>query len=417
MKDDGGTANGGVDTSAAQTFTISVTAVNDAPVLDNTGNMALGTILEDAVANTGTLVTDLIASAGGDRITDVDVGALEGIAVTAADTANGAWEYSLNDGGSWLALGSVSATSARLLAADTQTRVRLVPNLNFNGTIGSAITFRAWDRTTGTNGGTADPSTNGGTTAYSTATESAAITVTPVNDAPVLDNTGNMAVGTILEDATANTGTLVTDLIASAGGDRIADVDAGALEGIAVTAADTANGSWQYSTNGGTDWLALGSVSTTSARLLAGDTQTRVRMVPNLNFNGTIATAITFRAWDRTTGTNGGTADTSTNGGTTAYSTATETAAIAVTAVNDVPSFTKGADQAVLEDAGAQSVAGWATSISSGAADEAAQALTFLVTTNNDACSRPADGESHGNLTYTPGRRQRLGNGDGAPEG
>ena len=29
--DDGGTANGGIDTSAAQTFTITVTAVNDAP--------------------------------------------------------------------------------------------------------------------------------------------------------------------------------------------------------------------------------------------------------------------------------------------------------------------------------------------------------------------------------------------------
>ena len=31
IHDNGGTANGGVDTSAAQTFTINVTAVNDAP--------------------------------------------------------------------------------------------------------------------------------------------------------------------------------------------------------------------------------------------------------------------------------------------------------------------------------------------------------------------------------------------------
>ena len=31
LHDNGGTANGGVDTSAAQTFTITVTAVNDAP--------------------------------------------------------------------------------------------------------------------------------------------------------------------------------------------------------------------------------------------------------------------------------------------------------------------------------------------------------------------------------------------------
>ena len=31
LQDNGGTANGGVDTSAPQTFTITVTAVNDAP--------------------------------------------------------------------------------------------------------------------------------------------------------------------------------------------------------------------------------------------------------------------------------------------------------------------------------------------------------------------------------------------------
>jgi hypothetical protein len=34
IHDNGGTANGGVDTSTAQTFTITITAVNDAPVLD-----------------------------------------------------------------------------------------------------------------------------------------------------------------------------------------------------------------------------------------------------------------------------------------------------------------------------------------------------------------------------------------------
>jgi len=37
-----------------------------------------------------------------------------------------------------------------------------------------------------------------------------------------------------------------------------------------------------------------------------------------------------------------------------------------ITAVNDVPSFTAGSDQTVLEDAGAQTVNGWATNISAG---------------------------------------------------
>ena len=40
IHDNGGTANGGVDTSAAQTFTITVNAVNDAPVLDLNGGGA-----------------------------------------------------------------------------------------------------------------------------------------------------------------------------------------------------------------------------------------------------------------------------------------------------------------------------------------------------------------------------------------
>jgi hypothetical protein len=45
VRDSGGTANGGVDTSGAQTFTITVTAVNDAPVV-TLG--AIPTIVEDA---------------------------------------------------------------------------------------------------------------------------------------------------------------------------------------------------------------------------------------------------------------------------------------------------------------------------------------------------------------------------------
>ena len=230
------------------------------------------------------------------------------------------------------------------------------------------------------------------------------VTVNPFNDAPLLDTGGNMALGNVLEDAVGHTGTLITDLLASAG-DRITDPDAGAVEGIAVIAADTASGTWQYTVNGGTDWLALGDVTGTNARLLASDANTRIRFIPGLNFNGTITNAITFRAWDRTSGTNGETADPSVNGGTTAFSTVTETASLIVTAVNDVPSFTKGADQTALEDAGAQTAAGWATAMSSGGRrDEAGQTLTFLVTTNNERCSAccPRSIHATGNLTYTP---------------
>ena len=67
-------------------------------------------------------------------------------------------------------------------------------------------------------------------------------------------------------------------------------------------------------------------------------------------YNGTLANAITFRAWDQTSGSNGTLADTSTNGGTTAFSTATDTASLVVTAVNDAPVNTVPGAQTVNED-------------------------------------------------------------------
>ena len=75
---------------------------------------------------------------------------------------------------------------------------------------------------------------------------------------------------------------------------------------------------------------------------------------------------------------------------------------INITPVNDAPSFLKGADQTVLEGAGAQTVFPWATAISRGPTDEAAQVLNFIVTTNNDALftTLPAVAVD-GTLTYT----------------
>src|SRR5262249_53178849 len=77
---------------------------------------------------------------------------------------------------------------------------------------------------------------------------------------------------------------------------------------------------------------------------------------------------------------------------------------VVVTAVNDAPSFTKGADQTVLEDAGAQTVVGWATGIAAGPANESGQALTFVVTNNTNPglfAAGPAVSAA-GLLTYTP---------------
>jgi large repetitive protein len=73
-----------------------------------------------------------------------------------------------------------------------------------------------------------------------------------------------------------------------------------------------------------------------------------------------------------------------------------------VVGVNDPPSFTKGADQTVNEDAGAQMVNPWATAISDG--DGGGQTLTFNITGNTNAAlfSAAPSISSAGVLTYTP---------------
>jgi hypothetical protein len=80
------------------------------------------------------------------------------------------------------------------------------------------------------------------------------------------------------------------------------------------------------------------------------------------------------------------------------------TVTITVVSVNDAPSFTKGADQEVLEDSGPHTATGWATAISAGPANESGQTLSFTVTNDNNALfsTQPAINASTGTLTFTP---------------
>jgi hypothetical protein len=79
------------------------------------------------------------------------------------------------------------------------------------------------------------------------------------------------------------------------------------------------------------------------------------------------------------------------------------TVSITVSPVNDAPSFTAGPDQTALAGSGTQTVPGWATGISAGPANEAGQAVTFLVTNNNPALFSVAPGiASNGTLSYPP---------------
>ncbi|HWB09340.1 MAG TPA: SBBP repeat-containing protein, partial [Pirellulales bacterium] len=95
---------------------------------------------------------------------------------------------------------------------------------------------------------------------------------------------------------------------------------------------------------------------------------------------------------------NGGTA----NGG--QDTSPTQTFTITETFVNQPPTFTAGPNQSVAENAGPQTVAGWATNITAGPPSQAAEALNFIVTTDNPSLfsSLPQIDPATGNLTYTP---------------
>jgi hypothetical protein len=128
----------------------------------------------NTAVNPGTSAHDFIATL---NITDPDAGAVRGIAVTSVETSHGTWQYSVDSGAHWTPF-IVSDASSLLLADNSVDRIRFVPVLNFQGT--ATFTFRAWDQTSGVDGGLADTRVNGGTTAFSIAVGTATITVRPV---------------------------------------------------------------------------------------------------------------------------------------------------------------------------------------------------------------------------------------------
>jgi hypothetical protein len=160
-----------------------VLAVNDAPRLDTTLKIAMGPTQEDDTNPAGTPIEMLLAG-----VADPDPGALRGLAVTAVTgAASGIWQYTLDGGATWQALGVPTASAARLLPADDLAKLRFLPKLDYSGQV--TLSFRAWDQTQGASGNTFDLSktaSHGGTTAFSTSVASAALVVTPVNDDPVL---------------------------------------------------------------------------------------------------------------------------------------------------------------------------------------------------------------------------------------
>ena len=96
----------------ANATTTQTVQVNNAPVLAPI-NPTLTVITEDQITNAsdpGQTVSSFI----GASIIDVDAGAVKGIAIIGLTTTNGTWQYSIDGGTTWTAVGAVSNSAALL---------------------------------------------------------------------------------------------------------------------------------------------------------------------------------------------------------------------------------------------------------------------------------------------------------------
>jgi CSLREA domain-containing protein len=258
-----------------------------------------------------------------------------------------------NESGQTLSFTVTNNTNAALFSSgptvSSNGQLSFTPAANANGS--ATITIVLKD-----SGGTA----NGGVDTSSPQTF--VITVTPVNDAPSFTKGANQ---TVLEDAGAQTVTgWATNILAGP-----ADESTQTL-------------SFQVTNN------TRASLFSVAPAISATGTLT---FTPAADANGSATITINLKD-------NGGTA----NGGTD--TSVSQTFTISVTAVNDAPTFTKGADQAINKNAGAQTINNWATNISPGPGDEAGQTVAFQVTSNNNPAMftvQPAISPA-GTLTFTP---------------
>ncbi|MFM8573566.1 MAG: beta strand repeat-containing protein, partial [Pirellula sp.] len=375
-----------------ETVNVTVTqATNSAPQLADTV-LSLTSINEDNPIPSGsnTTSTPVANLVGG--ITDANSLDGKGIAITAVNTTNGTLYYTLDNGTNWALVGSVSNTSALLLPSNgNNARLHFVPTVNFNGTADGVLTFRAWDQTSGSAGSKVSTATNGGTSAFSSATDTVSLIVNAVNDAPVA--TGAALLAAINEDDANPSGASVQSLFSGNFDDSFDAVTGGSsansFAGIAIAlyTVNAAQGQWQYSANGTSGWTNLAGVTARSSATVIPSGHF-LRFLPAANFAGSAPTitahliddssgAVTFQ-----TGLN-----ITTVGSTTQYSNLTVVLSHTVTAVNDPPVRTAPATLptiSVNEDSANTTAVSLGLSAlaysNGGGTDENGQTLTYTIT-------------------------------------
>ena len=289
-----------------------------APAL-GASSVALAAVNENATSKAvtvSTLLSDASASDSAGKTVKL------GIAILGS-SGPGTWQW-LN-GSTWTALPAVSGSTALLLASTNQVRFVPANTLPVNTDGAASFTYRAWDQTAGSAGTTFALSSVGGVTAFSSAAATASMAVNFVKRAPSWQSGASISFPPVLGLSSSNpnpnpAGSTVASLFGAAFSDA-----PGVIVGIAVTATTGTFGTWQYSTNGGTSWVAFPTVSTSAALLLAGTDL--IRFLPTSADSGLATLAAS--AWDGSSGTVGGTANLSgknATGGTTAFSATSLTA-------------------------------------------------------------------------------------------
>ncbi|MDB5723056.1 MAG: tandem-95 repeat protein, partial [Alphaproteobacteria bacterium] len=228
-----------------------------------------------------------------------------------------------------------------------------------------------------------------------------AIHINAVNDAPTVIGNPLITLAAIDEDLPSAAGQLIYDLVASHYSDAADQQSAfggsspGAFTGILVTANGSSAGTGQWQYYDGSAWVDVGTVSDAQAKLFPY--QTAIRFHPAADYNGA-APALTAHLVDNSLGfglTNALVVDGSVTGGSSAYSAATIGFGETIQAVNDAPVIdlngaAAGSSVAIgfVENDAATLIAPSATVVDVDSADLAGGALSVSFTSGGTADDR-----------------------------
>ena len=422
-QDNGGIANGGDDTSNAQTSSITVTPVNDEPSFvkgaDQTVNEDSGpqTVVGWATAisagpnESGQTLTFFTSNDNNALFSaQPSVSSTGTLTYTPAANANGSATvtiYLMDDGG--IANGGDDTSPSQTFTI-TVNAVNDAPSFTGGGDVSVNEDSGAYSATwaTSISAGPADES--GQTLTFNVSNDNNALFASQ----PAIDSSGNL---TFTPATNAFGSATVTVTLSDNGGIANGGVDTSAAQTFTITVngvndepSFTAGGDVTVNEDSGAysaTWATAISAgpnegSQTLTFNVSNDNNALFASQPAIAADGTLTFTPAANAFGSATVSvylmdNGGIA----NGGDDTSPTVTFT--ITVNSVNDEPSFTGGGDVTVNEDSGAYSAA-WATSISAGPANESSQVLTFNIVSNSNPslfASGPSI-SSTGVLSFTP---------------